>query len=157
MQLTHNDTLRAIDDKRAGIGHQGHFTQIDLLLLNLSHWCGLAIDRLVPHDETHHDAQGISVGDALLTAFGHLVLGPVHERALAVFVHHARAAKSLVLTLFGFPHANFVADILQRCGAIEVMNGKDTSKHRFQAPIFTIERRAVLLQKTGVGLLLHLD
>ncbi len=65
-QLGDNDTLRAVDDKRARVGHQGQVTHKDLLLLDL-------LGLLVAQAHLHLDRRGIIHVPAL--ALVHVVLG----------------------------------------------------------------------------------
>ncbi len=68
VQLAHDDTLGAIDDERAVVGHQGHLAHVDLLLLDL-------LDRLrlrrlaVIDDHLQLRAHGGGVGQPALLAF----------------------------------------------------------------------------------------
>ena len=55
VELRDDDALGAVDDERAGVGHQRDLAEVDLLLLHVADRldAGLLVD--VPHDETDDD------------------------------------------------------------------------------------------------------
>src|SRR5450759_6034644 len=66
MQLADDDALRAVDDERAGGGHERDFAHVDLLLL---HFLDRGLARLLVHDgEAHLGAQRAGEGKAALLA-----------------------------------------------------------------------------------------
>ncbi len=69
-ELGDNDTLRAVDDERTGVGHEGHIAHIDFLLLDLT---GLDVAEL------HAHAQRGGVCGIALLALCNGVLGLVGD------------------------------------------------------------------------------
>jgi len=62
MQLGDDDTLGAIDDEGAVVGHERQFTEVNLLLAHILDRLLRARGFLVVHHKAHFDAQRCSVG-----------------------------------------------------------------------------------------------
>ncbi len=82
MQLGDDDALGAIDDKRAVIGHQRHFTEIDFLFANVLDGLGRAARFLVVNDQAYEYTDRRGIGQS-----AHLALLDV-EHGLAEAVAH---------------------------------------------------------------------
>ena len=68
VQLRNDHALGAVDDERAGGGHERNFAHVDFLLLHfLDHWLGRRF--LVEHHQAHLGAQRRREGQAALLAF----------------------------------------------------------------------------------------
>jgi len=80
VQLGNDDALGTVDDKGTVVGHQRHFTEIDLLFANVLDGLGRAARFLVIDDQAHEYANRRGVGQA-----AHLALFDVeYGRAKAV-------------------------------------------------------------------------
>ena len=122
MQLRDDDTLGAIDDEGAVVGHQRQIAKIDLLLLDVLDRLLGARRLLVEDDETDLDAQRRSIGQAT---------------ELALFN---------VETGLGEP----VGHVLERRIARVTGNGEYRFKGRMQAYGITLELRRIGLEKRAV-------
>jgi hypothetical protein len=71
VQLRHDDTLGAVDDEGAVVGHQGHFAHVDLLLLDLLDHL-LRMRFAVVDDHLQLGAHGRREGQAPLLALAHV-------------------------------------------------------------------------------------
>ena len=71
VQLADDDTLGAVDDERAVVGHERHFAHVDLLLLDLLDHLG-RVRLTVVDDHLQLRAHGGGEGQAALLAFAHI-------------------------------------------------------------------------------------
>ena len=122
VKLGNNDPLRPVNDKGAVFSHHGHFTHVDLLLLNLLD--GLVARLLIIDDELDRYPQRHRVGRATENAFLNV---------------KGRFAKA-------------VADIIQRRVTRVAHNREDGFEGRVQAGLQTLCGRAIRLQEALVGL-----
>ena len=125
VQLGDDDALGAVDDERAGGGHERDLAHVDLLLL---HFLDGRLGRFLVHDrEAHLGAQRARVGKAALLAFLDV------ERRLA----------------------QRVADELQARVARVAADREDRSERGLQALVLARFPRHHSLQKGGKGLQLR--
>ena len=77
MELTHHYPLRPVHDKRASLGHERQFTDIDLLLTDVEHFLLRSLIFLVKDHKPDPDFERNSIGHSLLETLAHLVFrGP---------------------------------------------------------------------------------
>ena len=127
VQLTHDDTLGAVDHERAGVGDQGHLAHVDLLLLDLF---DRGLGRLaVEDDEPHARAQWRCKGQASLLAFLHVEGG----------------------------HAELVVHELEPCHAVVAGDREDGLKGRLEARLVSSIRGPVGLEEVSIRLKLGLE
>ena len=129
VELRDDDALGAVDDERAGVGHQRDLAEVDLLLLHVADRldAGLFVD--VPHDEADDD------------------LDRRRER------HAARAALvDVVLRLL-----EVVRDELERAGLGEVLDREDALEDALKADVLALVDRDVDLEELVVAALLDVD
>jgi len=124
VQLGDDDPLGAVDDEGAGVGHQGQFTHVDFLLLDVLDGLVLATGFLVVNDQAHQGAQGRSIG---------------HAAQLALLDIEGRGAQP-------------VAHILQRRIARIALDGKHRGKGGMQPLVLALVRILVELQEIPVRL-----
>ncbi len=73
VHLRDDDPLGSVDDEGSGMGHEGNFAQVDVLLLDLLHGLGAGLLILLPDDEAEGDLQGGRKGHAPLQTLVHLI------------------------------------------------------------------------------------
>ena len=129
LELVDDDALGAVDDERAFFGHERHGAEIDDLFLDVADGAVFRLFIHVVHDQADLDAQGRLEGQALGDALGHVV----------------------------FRFADFVADVFQRGGAIEVLDGKDRTEDAFKSRVLPAGGRNIFLQKQLVGVDLQIE
>ena len=122
MQLRDDDALGAVDDEGAGVGHQGQFAHVDLLLLDV-------LDRLVRR----------------LAVVDHQAHGNAQRRTVA---HAARTALALVERRF----AEAIVHVLQGGTAGVARNREYRFQRRMQALRLAVGGRDVVLQEFLVGI-----
>ena len=122
LELVHDDAFGAVHDERALLGHQGQSAEIDVLFLAVT--IGTRAGSLVHvvDVETNLDAHGSFVGQALGDTLGLIVLGL----------------------------ADFVAQIFQAGGAVEIFDGEDGTEHAFEAGVGITFRILASFLKEGV-------
>ena len=74
VQLADDDTLGAVDDERAVVGHQRDVAVVDLLLLDVADGLHAGLGVLVPDDETDRHLERHGVGHAAFLALVDVVL-----------------------------------------------------------------------------------
>ena len=125
MQLRDNNTLGAIDDKSAIIGHQRNFTEIDLLLFNVFY---RFVGRfLVVNHQPDTDPQRHRIG---------------HAAEFALLDIEGRLTQHVV-------------DILERRIARIANNGKNRVESRVQAGILSIADSHTHLRKVLIRIELN--
>ena len=72
MQLRNDDTLGAVDDEGAVVGHERQFAEVDLLLAHVLDGLLGAGGFLVENDQANLDAQRRGIGEATELAFFHV-------------------------------------------------------------------------------------
>ena len=88
MELRHDDPFSAVDDERAGVGHQRHVAEVHLLLLDVPDRLDTRVRVLIPHDQADRDLQGDRVGHAM--AFVDVVL-QLQRHGVPTHVAHVTA------------------------------------------------------------------
>ena len=73
MQLGHDNPFRTIDDKGSALGHQGDFTHVNFLLLNI--FDCLRGRFLIIKNQAHLDSQRYGVGGAPQLTFFNVKCG----------------------------------------------------------------------------------
>ncbi len=92
VQLADDDTLGAVDDEAAVVGHQGHFAHVDLLLLDLlDHLRGVRLT--VIDDHLQLGAHGRCKGQAALLALAHVERRASHVVLEELHLHEAVVAR----------------------------------------------------------------
>ncbi len=127
--MADNDPLRPVDDEGAVFGHQGNFTKVDFLLLDVPDGLGLDIPLRIKNDQSDHDLQRRRIGHSLLDAL--LLIIP--------------------------DRANPVTDELQGTFPAEIRNGKDAVKGALQTIVPSFVLIGPLLKKFLVGVGLDID
>ena len=123
VQLGDDDAFGAVDDKSAGVRHQGQLAHVDFLLLDVLDLLGVGRGFLVVDHQAQQDFQRRMVGEAPKLAFLDL------ER---------RWLKA-------------VADILELDISRVTDDGKDRLEHAVQAGLIAFLVRAIVLQEAPVG------
>ncbi|KAF5050873.1 hypothetical protein DSECCO2_425020 [anaerobic digester metagenome] len=124
LELVDDDPFRAVDQERPLLGDEGNGSEIYVLFLDVMD--GAAAGRFVHivDSEADLDAQGGFEGQALGDALIDIILGL----------------------------ADLVADIFQGGSLVEVMNGKDRTKHAFKPDVRAHAGGDVGLEKFVVGI-----
>jgi len=124
LKLIDDDPFRTVDQERPLLGDEGNRSEIYVLFLDVVD--GAAAGRFVHivDGEADLDAQGGFKGQALGDAFVHVVLGL----------------------------ADLVADVFQGGSLVEIMNGKDRTKHAFKPDVRAHAGGDVGLEKFVVGI-----
>ncbi len=129
VELGDDDALGAVDDERAGVGHERDLAEVDLLLLDVADRldAGLLVD--VPHDQADDDLDRRGEGHAAGAALVDVVLGLLEV----------------------------VRDELERAGLGEVLDREDALEHALQTDVLPLLVGDVDLEELVVGALLDVD
>ena len=130
LELVHDDAFGAVHNERTLFGHQGQGAEIDVLFLAVA--VGTRTGSLihVVDVETNLDAHGSFVGQTLGDTLGLIVLGL----------------------------ADFVAQIFQAGGAIEIFDGEHRTEHAFETDVrITFRVLAAFLKEGVVGVHLKIQ
>ncbi len=119
VQLRDDYALRAVDHERAMIGHQRHFTEIDLLFPNVLDGLGRAAGILIVNNQTNQYADRRRVRQS-----AHLAFLDVENRL-----------------------TESVADVFERCVTRIADDREHRLESRVQADVVAILDRLVRLQK----------
>ncbi len=127
MHLADDDTLGAVDEEGAVLGHERHVAHVDVLLLDIENRTrvGFAVD--FKDDQAQRDLHRRRIGDAALTAFLDVIFG-----------------------LF-----ELVMDEVQLRGPGKVADRKHAAQRLFKARDVTDRR--IGTQELFIGFALHLD
>ena len=130
VQLAHNHALGTVDDERAFVGHERHFTHVHLLLFHFFHDLGLRRGSIaVVNDQLHARTHGRTVRQAAGLALAHI------ERGLGQVVFEKFHLDKTV-----------------------VRNDRESSLERcLQAFRLAFSGRHICLQESRVGIALHLQ
>ncbi len=74
VQLTDDDSLGPVDDKRPALGHERQFPDIDFLLADIEHFLARTLIFLIQHHQTDTQLQRNREGHTLLKTFSLVVL-----------------------------------------------------------------------------------
>ena len=74
MQLADDDTLGAVDNERAVLGHQRNFTEINLLLLDVANRFCASVGVFIEDRQANDDFQRRGIGHATFLTLRHVVL-----------------------------------------------------------------------------------
>ena len=121
VELRDDDALGAVDDERAGLGHQRELAEVDLLLLDVAHDALAAVAGVVDH-QLGRDLDRRREGHAALAALVDVVL-----RLLQV-----------------------VRDEHELARAVEVLDREDAPEDRLEPDLLTLVRRHVRLEELVV-------
>ncbi|GBC80444.1 hypothetical protein HRbin09_01682 [bacterium HR09] len=185
VQLGNHHPFRAVDDERAGGGHQRQLAKVQVLLLDVA---DLALRPFFKEHQAHPYLERHRVGE---TPFPAIILGELdleaHRRvtggaagdgvdrglpavgthggelvrfrrlnaAAAVLAVDPQVLETRELAALAFPDAQLVVDEMQLTGGAEVGEGKNRGENRLQPYILALLRQQVHLQKLVVAGLLH--
>ena len=127
MQLRDDDSLGAVDDERAVLGHERQFAEVDLLFAHVLHGLLRTARFLVEHHEPNLDAQRRRIGEAAQLAF--------------LDVEHRLAEP--------------IAHVLERRVAGVAGDREYAIEGRVQADLVTTRLRRIRLQESPVGIELN--
>jgi hypothetical protein len=129
VELTDDDTLRPIDDEGPIVGHQGNFTEIDLLFLHRFDAPRPSLFVNIPNDQSD----------------GHLDRGRIGHPPQQALLH----------IIFGFGQS--VTDEFKRGGLIKILDRKDGFKNGLEPEEFPFLRFHIGLKKFFIRPLLNFD
>ncbi len=127
VHLADDDPLGAVDDERAGWGHQGDFPKVDVLFLDFLDVLLSGAVFLFPHDQAQRDPDGAGKGDATNPAFLNIVLGITQA----------------------------VVDVLEGRQATEVGDGEHRAEHGLEPFFSALIGRHIALEKPLIGVELN--
>ncbi len=129
MKLTYYNALGTVDDECSSLCHERNGAEINLLLLDVPNILNPGFPICLIYDQSNRNANRDLEGHPLV--------------------------KTLVFIIFDLSEA--VRNKLQRSCACKVTNGKDALESTLKAYILSLFGQNILLQKAGVGVLLHFD
>src|SRR5574337_9281 len=129
VKLADNHPLRPVDNKGALRRHQGHLSQVDLLLFNVPDAASIGTSRLIPHHQAKGYLERDGIGHPLLQRFLRAVLG----------------------------RPELVLDKIQGCRIVIIENRKDTGERPLKTDLLARMRRNLHLQELIEGPSLDLN